>query len=141
MARRFSFKRLAQAVRNIVAPSPRRVPPPEPERPAPREPEPYAPSAYNPFRATWRREGAKGNYRKNLAAFHKAIDPIERDPDAQLELWDSYVRNIVKGEGRFRRNSSANMFWRDSGLDPRDFDWKAWREAMGFTGKRRSRTP
>jgi hypothetical protein len=133
MARRFSLGRIIQRVRNIVAPSP---PPPPKREPPPRE----RPSR-DPFKAEWKRLRGKGNYRGNLKAFHKIVDRVESDPDEQVILWESFVTHIVKGEGRFRRNSNQNMFWRDSGIDPRDFDWKIWREAMGYTGKRRSRTP
>lgn len=69
------------------------------------------------------------------------VDPIEDDPQEQLELWRSYVRNIVAGEGQFRRNDNQNMFWRDSGIDPQSWRWQDWREAMGYVGNRRSRTP
>lgn len=138
MARRGFLGRIGRAIRNIVAPPhpPSREPPPPPPEP-PEEP------GRQDFRRTWREQGGRGSYRKNLRVFHKAIDPIEPDPEGQLELWESYVRNINRGEGRFRRNSTSNMFWRDSGIDPTSqaFDWNLWREAMGFTGKRRSRTP
>jgi hypothetical protein len=69
------------------------------------------------------------------------VDPIEADPGERLELWQSYVENIVAPRGRERRQSPSNVFWRDSGIDPVDFNWQAWREAMGYTGRRRSRTP
>ena len=131
---RFGFVgRIGRAIRNIVAP------PPPPQRPAP-PPPPEEPRGRDPFRREWRAQHAKGDYKKNLRAFHKVVDPIESDPDQQLELWDSYIHNIVKGQGRFRRNSTSNMFWRDSGIDPADFDWAMWREAMGYTGKRRRGT-
>jgi hypothetical protein len=133
MARGGGFlSRIGRAIRNVVAPRPAPTPPPEP--PPPREP------ANREWRDVWRNEGGQGSYRKNLRVFHKVVDPIESDPDEQIALWESYVHNIVR-KGRQRRNSTSNMFWRDSGIDPADFDWKLWREAMGYTGKRRSRTP
>jgi hypothetical protein len=130
MARRSFFSRITRAVRNIFAPSP---PPPRPARP----PAPTGPSApvRRDFRAIWRSEHpkhSKANFEKHLRLFHSAIDPIEQDPNEQLDLWQSYVHNIVNDEGRFRRNSTQNMFWRDSGIDPADLDWSAWREAMGY---------
>lgn len=133
-----SLEKFGQRIQKALTPSP------PPRQPEPRQPEPRQPEARptrDPFRKEWNRQHGLGSYRRNLKAFHKAVDPIESDPDEQLELWESFVKHINKGEGRFRRNSSANMFWRDSGIDPRDFDWKTWRDAMGFIGKRRSRTP
>lgn len=135
MARLGFIGRIGRTIRNIVAPPPGRHERPPPEEP-PRERERRA----DPYKEIWRDHNAKGSYRKNLKVFHSMIDPIEDDPDEREALWDSYVRNMVK-PSRFRRQDTANMWWRDSGLDPADFNWKAWREAMGFTGKRRSRTP
>lgn len=137
MARGGGFlSRIRSALRNVVAP--RHPPAQEPSPPSP--PSPPPPPSNKAYRKIWRDESGKGNYNKNLKLFHALIDPVESDPDGQLELWESYVRNIVKGQGRFRRNSTSNMFWRDSGIDPADMDWKRWREAMGYTGKRRSKT-
>jgi hypothetical protein len=138
MARRFSLGRLFKAVRNIVAPPQREAPE---ERPPPRDPEPFEPRSRDPFRAAWNRQNGQGSYKRNLRVFHSIVDTVESDPSEQAELWQSYIKHINKGEGRFRRNSNQNMFWRDSGIDPRDFNWKAWRAAMGYEGKRRSRTP
>lgn len=135
MARRGFFGRIGQAIRNFVAPPaprpPEREPPPEiPEEPSRRD-----------FKAAWRELGGQGSFRRNLSLFHNKVDPIEPDREQQLELWESYITHVNRGEGRFRRNSSSNQFWRESGIDPVDWDWSVWREAMGYTGKRRSRTP
>ena len=140
MARFNPFKRVTDAIKRIVAPSPPRREPPR--REPPRREEPTRHDRIGAEREIWRETvHRKANYRKNLEAFHAAVDPIEPDPQEQLILWRSYIRNIVNGEGQFRRNDTANLFWRDSGVDPGNFNWAAWREAMGFTGKRRSRTP
>lgn len=141
MARGGFLGRIGRAIRNIVAPSPP-PPPREPREPEePREREPRG----DPYKEIWREHDLKfrrkDNYQKHLKAFHSAIDPIEKDPDEREVLWDSYIRNMIKAEGTFRRQDSSNMWWRDSGIDPVDFKWQAWREAMGFVGKRRSRTP
>lgn len=137
MARRGFFGRISDAIRRTVAP------PSRPPEPTTRIPEPSPRERKSDYREIWRETRTKrgANLDKNLAAFHAAIDRIESDPGERLYLWRSYVRNIVNGEGQYRRNDSANLFWRDSGIDPRDFNWQKWREAMGFVGKRRSRTP
>jgi hypothetical protein len=121
MARGGGFlSRIGRAIRNIVAPRREREQPPE------QPPD---------FRAVWRVEDpARGSYKKHLALFHALIDPVESDPDEQLALWESYVKYMVKGGGRYHRNSTQNMFWRDSGIDPRDFNWARWREAMNYKG-------
>lgn len=140
MARGGGFlSRIGRAIRNVVAPrpSPPREPPERPREPPEREREP----GNREYRDIWRAERGQGNYKKHLKVFHSLIDPVESDPDEQLALWESYVSNIVRPRGRNRRQDINNMFWRDSGIDPQDFNWVRWREAMGYTGKRRSRTP
>jgi hypothetical protein len=139
MARGGFFRRIGNAIRNVVAPRPPTREPEPPPQP-PREQGPRGGSGGNPWRRVWRDQDGKGNYQKNLAVFHALIDPVEPDETGQLELWESYIRHINKGEGRFRRQSTSNMFWRDSGIDPADMDWRRWRVAMGYTGKNRSRT-
>ncbi len=136
MARGGGFlSRSWRALRNVVAPSRREPPPPR----APEPPPEQGPGGRE-FRRVWRDRRGKGSYQKNLSVFHRMVDQIESDPDEQLMLWESYVRYINKGEGRFRRQSPQNMFWQDSGIDPTSWDWRRWREAMGYTGKNRSRT-
>jgi hypothetical protein len=124
---------ITRTIENIFAPSP----PPRPPAPAP---EPPAPKP-NEYRNVWRHERGKGSYRKNRSVFDRMMDDVDTPQDERIELWESYVHNIVNDKGRYRRNSTSNMFWRDSGIDPADFNWAAWRQAMGYTGKRRSRTP
>lgn len=136
MARRGFFGRIRQVVervREVFAPSP----PPEREQPRERP----APPRFDPYRREWRDQHGGDNYQKHLDVFHANIDPIEDDEDERLMLWESYIKYMVKGEGRFRRNDSQNIFWRDSGIDPQNFKWDRWREAMGYIGDRRSRTP
>jgi hypothetical protein len=133
MARRSIFGRFTRAARKIFAPS-------RPEPPRREPPRDQGPRGRDPYRTIWRKEHGKGSYQKNLAVFHAVVDPVENDPDELLMLWDSYVRHINKAQGRYRRQDTANMFWRDSGIDPSDMDWRRWREAMGYTGKNRSKT-
>lgn len=128
--------RIGRAIRNIIAPppTPREQPPEEPRERGRRG---------DPYREIWRDHHVKrkeGKYQDHLRVFHSVIDPIEENPDEREALWDSYIRNMVKAESTFRRQDTQNMWWRDSGIDPADFKWQRWREAMGFTGKRRSRT-
>src|SRR5215472_8149760 len=108
MARGGGFlARIGRAIRNVVAPRP--SPPREPPREPPGPPPPEEPSARD-YKEIWRNEGGKGSYKKNLKVFHNVVDPVEKDPEARLELWESYVHNIVAGRGRFRRQSTSNMF-------------------------------
>lgn len=131
MARGGLFGRIGRIFKRAPAPPPPRQPP---ERPPPKEPA-------DEYRRIWRRERGTGNYRQHLKVFHSMIDPIESDPRERQELWESYITNIIRPRGRERRQSPSNMFWRDSGIDPIDFNWSSWRQAMGYTGSRRSRTP
>lgn len=59
----------------------------------------------------------------------------ETEPDERLELWESYVRNMVVGAdtGGRRDDPSRNPFWGEVGISPRRFDWGDWRHAMGYS--------
>jgi hypothetical protein len=134
-----AFGRVERAIERIIAP-PRPAPPPAPPQPPGRG---GPPIRRDPYREIWRdhKRGRKGSFERNYRVFSKLVDPVVEDDDEKRELWESFIRNIVNGEGDRRRNSTSNMFWRDSGIDPRDFDWALWRQAMGYTGRNRSRTP
>lgn len=141
MARGGFLGRIGRALRNIVAPSPppRREPPRE--EPPPREaPPPRRPA--DSYRGVWRKQHGKGSYRKNLDVFHRMVDEIEPDEAERIELWDSFVRNINRNRrgDAYKRQSMFNPFWQESGLDPSTMNWAAWRQAMGFTGRNRSKT-
>jgi hypothetical protein len=71
------------------------------------------------------------------------VDPIESSEAERIQLWETYVRNINRNRRNdpYRRQSSFNPFWQESGISPDSFNWAQWRIAMGYTGKRRSRTP
>lgn len=128
MARRGFFSRIGDALRNIVAPSPVRET---------REEEPREPPGRRDYKRIWddtphRRQAS---FRKNLELFHHSIDRLEPDPEQQLELWEVYVKNIVAPNADFKRASTFNDFWQDSGLSPSSFNWTWWREAMGYKRK------
>jgi len=133
MARGGFLGRIGRVIGRIVE-SVRPAPPPR-EEPPPQEP-PKPPPRRNPYRDKWRelKTSRRGNFDKNYRVFSRLVDPVVEDDDEKQEYWESYIRNIVNGEGNKRRNSTQNMFWRDTGIDPSDFNWAVWREAMGYTG-------
>jgi hypothetical protein len=58
------------------------------------------------------------------------------DEEDKRDMWDDYLRYVVGKRGdraSYRRNDIRNPFWQKWGIDPeQDFDWAAWREAMGY---------
>lgn len=44
----------------------------------------------------------------------------------QEELWKDYIEVMVNGEG------DRDAFFHELGIYESDFDWEAWREAMGY---------
>ena len=139
MARGGFLGRIGRAIRNIVAPSP---PPREREREYLPPPPPGGgpPITTADYRRVWRHEHGKGSYRKNLDVFTRLMDDVRMPESEREELWESFIQNINRGQGRYRRNSTFNQFWQDTGIDPAAMDWAKWRIAMGYTGKRRSRS-
>lgn len=132
-------ERLADRIGNVFGAPP---PPPPPPRQLPREEEPPAREPRGTYRGIWRSQRGKGSYKKNLEVFHKLVDPVEPDEAERVDLWETYVRNINRNRktDAYRRQSIFNPFWQESGIAPDSFDWKKWRIAMGYTGKRRSRS-
>jgi hypothetical protein len=61
---------------------------------------------------------------------------LDLDADDKREMWDDYLEHLVGRKGShmaYRRNDLRNPFWQKWGIDPEeDFDWQAWREAMGY---------
>jgi hypothetical protein len=135
MARRGFLGRIVDRVRSIVAPPRQR------EEPPPPPPEPPEPT--DSYRKIWREQRGQGSYRKNLEVFHNLVDEVEPDEGERKELWQSFVRDINRNRRSdpYRRQSTFNPFWQESGIAPDAMDWKKWRIAMGYTGERRSRTP
>jgi len=42
------------------------------------------------------------------------------------QMWGDYLEAFVQGGG------SMDDFFEEYDIDPEDFDWEAWREAMGY---------
>lgn len=116
---------------------------PRPAPPSGRHARPQERERRDFYRQVWHDEpGKSGSYSAHRRFFDHLMDELhETDPEERRMLWESYVHNVVRSGGTVRRNSVNNLFWRDVGLHPDDFDWAAWREAMGYTGERRSNTP
>lgn len=47
------------------------------------------------------------------------------DRDTQESLWEAYIETMVNG-------GDHDQFFEDMGIEPADFDWNGWREAMGY---------
>jgi hypothetical protein len=128
VARRGFFSRLAGGIRSIFG--------------TPREETRAAPSSRSQqreqerreereFRQVWRDDGGHGSYSRHRDLFDAIPGIAESDHDEQIELWDSYIRNMINGT--HRRNDVRNPFWSDVGIHPRDFDWDEWRDAQGYS--------
>ena len=65
-------------------------------------------------------------FQDHLAFFMSNPGIPETPRVEQHELWEDYIDAMV--EGRLDRN----QFFEEMGIDPRDFDWEGWREAMGY---------
>lgn len=126
------FGRLGRAIARIISPSRRPQPPPEP---------PQAPTGRgSPFREIFdddvsrritREVSGKTGYSRNeqyqlhIELFFSTY-MTELPQDEQLEAWEGYLKSFVT-------NTRPHSDWfGEWGMDPRDFDWEAWRHAMGY---------
>lgn len=133
MARRLGFfERVGRAIRNaaerlhIVAPP---EAPELPEGPRRRGGPPIDPFAQVYVEETLRRPGTQ-EYQRQVSFIRDLYGFEREDRETQLEIWREYLK--FNKSGGPRRNDPSHPFWRYTGIDPRDFDWHGWREAMGY---------
>ena len=145
MARRGGFfGRLRKAVKNIAdaigeiftggeEEPPRREPPK-------RKPEP--PRQTDPYIFWWDYElkrSRTGYFNHKDIIDDLALEYNLSEEDKQ-ELWRDYLHYMVSKNSHFKRNDIRNPFWQKWGIDPDNFDWHAWRDAMGYEhGARKGR--
>jgi hypothetical protein len=146
MARGTSFFRnpVKWITKKLVPPAP---PPRQPPRRPPRGPEPPEPPGRGPdsfYRDLWDADVPRrktraiqretGYSRREQLQLHVELflstNMTELERDEQEEAWSDYLASFVT-------NRRPHREWFETwGLDPRDFDWSAWRHAMGYRNRR-----
>lgn len=58
-----------------------------------------------------------------------SLDP-EADSDTLEEMWQDYLLAFVSD------GMTHDAFFEMWSIDPRDFDWQAWRDAMGYSHRK-----
>lgn len=131
-----------RAVGELFRPEPS-PPPLPPTPPPPREPGEFGGGGggiwRGPFREIWRdtvteadryditsRSGYSENeeFQLHFEILH-GLDP-EADPDELEEMWQDYLLAFVSD------GMAHDTFFEIWNIDPRDFDWQLWRDAMGY---------
>jgi hypothetical protein len=151
MARGVSFFRNpVKWLRKELAPPPRkREPPPLPPLPPPLPPGPPGPPGPGGpadfYRRIWDQEVSRritneianrsGYSRAEQLQLHIEIllstHIVDLSGSDQRDAWRDYIASFVT-------NRRTHADWFDQwGLSPRDFDWPAWRHAMGYELHRR----
>ena len=151
MARRGFFGRIADFVQHPIREIQRILEtPPEREEQPPEERQRGAPTGRGRAqrrywdsevpRPTIRRIQEETGYSRNelfmahQELFYSLPGMVDEPLEERHRLWELYVREMVIGHGR--RNDRNNLFWQDIGIDPRDFDWQAWRDVMGYSKRK-----
>lgn len=65
---------------------------------------------------------------------------LDMDERERRQFFADYLHFMVSDRSHVKRNEpQSNPFWHKYGIDPEhDFDWHAWRQAMGYSeGNRR----
>lgn len=58
---------------------------------------------------------------------------LDLDAREAREFWADYLHYMVSDRSHVIRNDrESNPFWDEWGIDPDQFDWHGWREAMGY---------
>lgn len=139
------FSRVFKRIGNFLSDTFERIgeqvePPREREPPPPPGPGPGG-GERNEFRQIWddfEIPRDHGNFHDHFEFFMDVEIGMEiNDLGEQIEDWQLYLRYLVLGESEYKRNDVRNPYWAHMGIDPGDFDWQAWRAAMGDTGKRK----
>lgn len=120
-------------------------PPPEPPREPPRPPveysEPESGPPQNFYRQIWNQEVSRSHTRRvadrtgysRQEQFQLHVELFlsmffaDMPRDEQETGWHDYLDTFVTGQTRHA------TFFEEWGLDPRDFDWEAWRSAEGYS--------
>lgn len=68
-------------------------------------------------------------HRDLLEQYEWALDLDERE---KRQFWADYNLYMVSHRTEYRRHSDDNPFWSTWNIDPSEFDWHGWREAMGY---------
>lgn len=76
------------------------------------------------------RPGA-GGFNANWDTFTQLGGVQEMTSDEVLTGWEHYVDVFVNDEQLHQ--DPGNDFFEYMGMDPRDFDWEAWRDANGYS--------
>jgi hypothetical protein len=120
-------------------------PPPPPPRESPRRrrgrfaDDPYYQAWDEIVRRDPNREGPARGYLEHRDVVDAYAADMDLDAQEKLQFWADYNLNMVSRRTGFRRNSDDNPFWRDWHINPDNFDWWGWREAMGYPHGRRKR--
>jgi hypothetical protein len=65
-------------------------------------------------------------FQSHLELFMSSPGITEESRVVQHELWEDYIDAMVTG------TLDRDQFFEEMGINPRDFDWESWREAMGY---------
>lgn len=68
-------------------------------------------------------------HRELLEPYESGLELDERE---KRQFWADYNLYMVSHRTDYKRNDDDNPFWRTWGIDPDQFDWHGWREAMGY---------
>lgn len=100
------------------------------------ERDPYQ-KAWKDARQANRGRRPRGSYQRHRN-FFLSIPGLEYESDEDIEeLWESYIEHMVYGARGTRLNKLDNPFWNEIGIAPEDFDWRGWREQMGYNKRRK----
>jgi len=143
MARRGILRRILDLIEKPFRTPPRPIPPVEPPLPPPRPPGRPDGGRRGVFWEDWRNtvterdladiQERTGYSERELFQLHSEIlsslDP-EADRDTREDMWQDYLMAFVSD------GMTHDAFFEIWNIDPRDFDWQLWREAMGYGSRK-----
>lgn len=98
----------------------------------------------DPNYSTWRQLNTDENgnlargYLQHREIAEQYESAMDMDRQEQRQFWADYSWFMTPGHGHIINDPDSNPFWRKYNIDPeRNFDWGAWREAIGDSPTRR----
>lgn len=92
----------------------------------------------DPFREIFTQINTTRERQRGYLQHREIAEYYEREGDLdsreRREFWADYTFYMTSGKFRGGRynDPERNPFWSKWGINPDDFDWADWREAMGY---------
>lgn len=80
----------------------------------------------------WKGDQIRPGYMEHRDIAEVFSQGLDLDRDETLRFWRDYNNYLVSDRYHGKRSDPNNPFWQKWNIDPEAFNWRRWREAMGY---------